>query len=638
MILCTYKEKRGYTVQKNTCEQSEKKKIKVLGFIFEHGRAQIPILIFSVPFMLLSTVAGFLIPQLIRITVDGVIGADEQALPAWAKAALGWVLDSGADVGWMLLVMALFIGALAALGGVFNYVSRMSVAVGTEGFCRALRQKLFAHTQYLPFGWYAQNQTGDVIQRCTSDLEVLRSFVANQLLEVVRTFIQIGVALGLMFSMSVSLSLVSVAFMPVIVLYSLIFYGIVGKKFLAADEAEGELTALVQENLTGVRVVRAFGRERFELKRFDKKNNHFAGLWMKLGRILSAYWAVSDVVMGIQVILVVTLGAVFAVNGDITLGEYLVFVTYNANLVWPIRTLGRILSEMSKAGVSIGRIQEILDAPIEKAEPGALKPDMHCDIHFENVSFAYGDTKVLKNLNFTIPKGTTLGVLGATGSGKSSLTYLLNRLYELNEGGGSIRFGQVDIRKIDRHYLRRNVGTVLQEPFLFSKTIEQNIAITCEGKAQDAAQKKDVHSRVRDAAKKAAVDDAVMGFAQGYDTVVGERGVTLSGGQKQRVAIARTLMLNAPVMVFDDAMSAVDLETDAKIRRALHEEGQKATVVLISHRINTLMRADKILVLDKGCMVDIGTHKELIARPGPYRRIYEMQSEAAAEVGVPCVI
>lgn len=527
---------------------------------------------------------------------------------------------SGADT---LKLAALAVIVLSIISGGFNFLSRMNIATGTERFSKNLRDKLYRHVQYLPFRWQVENQTGEIIQRCTSDLDVVRNFISGQLLEVARTVMLIGIALALMFAMHWQLTLVALIFIPVIIGYSLLFYKLVGDRFLKADVAEGELTTAVQENLTGVRVVRAFGREQYELERFDRYNSRFTNLWLRLGHILSLYWGIGDIATGLQILSVVVAGAWMASKGSISLGQYLVFVSYNQMLAWPVRGLGRTLSTMSQTGVSAQRIQEILDAEPESPEPHALTPDLHTDIRFENVTFCYDTQNVLQNLNFTIPKGTTFGILGATGSGKSTITYLLNRLYDLPEGCGHIWFGDTEIRQINRYYLRQKVGLVLQEPFLFSKSIHENIAI---------AAKTSEPSAVRLAAGIASLDDAISQFSGGYETVVGERGLTLSGGQKQRVAIARTLMLEAPVMVFDDSMSAVDLETDARIRKALRENTQNTTVILISHRINTLMQADQILVLEDGKATAIGSHKELIEQPGLYQRIYNAQSQAGSEV------
>lgn len=567
----------------------------------------------------LSILFQFLMPQVIRVTVDSVIDVKPFALP-------GFVMQVIEGIGGReylrshLLLCAVFVILFSLLSGVFNFLSRMGVAKGTEGMIRSLRNTLFAHVQRLPFAWHTRNQTGDIIQRCTSDVDVVRNFIAGQLIEVVRTVILIATALTLMFSMNVTLSLVALIFIPIVLLYSGVYYRRISRQFLSADEAEGELMVTVQENLTGVRVVRAFGREKYEVERFDEKNNTFARKWIDLGYTLGAYWGLGDLVTGLQVLSVIVFGAFLAVRGSITLGEFLVFVSYNQTLAWPVRSLGRTLSEMSKTGVSLRRLYEILIAGAEEPEPDALKPELSADIVFDNVTFRYEEQPVLKNLSFTIPRGTTFGILGSTGSGKSTITYLLNRLYDLPEGCGRITIGGVDIRQIDRAHLRRGVGLVLQEPFLFSKTIEENIGIAAE---------RPTIERVRSSAAVADVDESIVSFAAGYETMVGERGVTLSGGQKQRIAIARTLMLGAPILVFDDSLSAVDLETDARIRDSLRQSTGDSTVILISHRISTLMHADRILVLEDGAAADIGTHAELISRPGVYRRVYEMQSDAA---------
>lgn len=569
----------------------------------------------------LSILFQFLMPQVIRITVDSVIGDRPFALPASVMSAIDSM--GGRDfLRTHLLFCALFVIAFSLLSGIFNFLSRMGVARGTEGTIRTLRNTLFAHVQRLPFAWHTQNQTGDIIQRCTSDVDVVRNFIANQLIEVLRTLILITTALTLMFSMNAALSFVALIFIPIVMLYSGIYYRRISRQFRDADEAEGDLTVAVQENLTGVRVVRAFGRERYEVDRFDEKNNTFANKWINLGYTLGAYWGLGDLVTGLQVLSVIVFGSLLAVRGSITLGEFLVFVSYNQTLAWPVRSLGRTLSEMSKTGVSLTRLYEILVARAEDEEenPGRAKPDLTGDIVFDNVTFRYETQPVLKNLSFTVPHGKTFGILGATGAGKSTITYLLNRLYDLPPDGGRITIGGVDLRDIDRDHLRRGVGVVLQEPFLFSKTIEQNIGIAVQNPTLE---------KVRRCAAIADVDESIIGFANGYDTMVGERGVTLSGGQKQRVAIARTLMLDAPVLVFDDSLSAVDLETDARIRDSLRQSTGDSTVILISHRISTLMHADCILVLEDGAVADIGTHQELISRPGVYRRVFEMQSDAA---------
>ena len=571
---------------------------------------------------MLNTAFNSLTPQIIRMTVDSIIGSEE--LPGWFTA-LGLQRLLQGDTTRVLLLAAAAVLAAAILSGVFSFLARINTARASENAIKSLRDALYGHIQKLPFSWHTAHQTGEIIQRCTSDVEVIRNFVSAQMVEVFRIVFLIVMTMAIMFSMNVKISLVVAVFIPIIALYSFFFSSKISKRFMDADIAEGKLSSTVQENLTGVRVVRAFGRENFEIERFDERNNHFADLWIRLGHMMTTYWSTGDFIMALQVLTVICVGTVSAVNGEITLGEFLAFVSYNATLTWPVRSLGKILAEMSKTGVSLERVSYILLAEPEHDPPRALQPPMDRDISFEHVTFGYENQKpVLDDVTFTIPAGSTFAILGGTGSGKTTLMHLLNRLYDLEPGCGRITIGGVDISRIGRGYLRKNVAIVLQEPFLFSRTIRENIGITAQERDRDA-----MLEYVRAAARSACVDEAIEGFAQGYETVVGERGVTLSGGQKQRVAIARMLTQNAPVMIFDDSLSAVDAETDAKIRQQLKEKMGSATTILISHRITTLMQADRILVLDNGRVADLGTHEELIARPGIYRDIYEIQMNNA---------
>lgn len=549
---------------------------------------------------LLTTVFNALTPQIFRFTIDSVLEGNDY--PYLAEH---------------LWIMALILVGVALFSGAAMYVSRYHTAKAGENFAKNMRDALFAHVQKLPMKWHDKHQTGDIIQRCTSDVEVIRNFVVTQLLEVFRTVFLVAVSFSIMVSMNVKLSLIVLLFVPLVVAYSGIFYRLIARRFTDADEAEGALSTVVQENATGVRVVRAFGREKFEMERFREKNDIFANLWIRLGTLSGLYWGVGDLITGLQVVTIIVLGAVEAVHGTITVGEFIAFASYNTTLVWPIRGLGRILSDMSKAGVSFERVDYIIRAAEEAYQEENREENTTFDIHFSHVNFAYEEGHpVLSNLNFSIPQGSTLGILGGTGSGKSTLVQLLNRLYELQEGQGEITLGGKNIREIPLEWLRNNIGIVLQEPFLYSRTIKENIAAS----VPDATMEE-----IRQAAKIACVDDTIMNFPDGYDTLVGERGVTLSGGQRQRVAIARMLLQKAPIMIFDDSLSAVDSQTDAKIRKALSESCKNATVILISHRITTLMGANQILVLNQGKIQEQGTHEELISEEGIYRQVYEIQ-------------
>ncbi len=583
----------------------------------------------------LAAAADMVSPKLIEYTVDSVIGSKPLAAPAWVRD----LVQAAGGTQYLrehliLTAAALAMAALAA--ALFRYLFRFLNTKGAEQLVRRMRDSLYGHILDLPYAWFGQNHTGEIIQRCTSDVETVKTFVSEQLTSLFQVAVLIGLSMYFMADIHLGMAAVEAVFIPLVVLASVVFYGKVGGAFETVDETEAELSGIVQENLTGIRVVRAFGREAFERERFLNKNETYTGLWIRLMRTLSAFWVAGETLSLIRNLVMAVLGAVFCIGGSLTAGEYLAFISYNVLITAPVRRLGRMIMEMSKAGVSIGRIREIMNAPAEEDLPAALPasadgkmtgaafpPDG--DICFRNVSFTYPGTEipVLQNIDLTVPAGTTVGILGTTGAGKSTLLYLLDRLYELPEDCGTITVGGRDIRQISRHALRREVGFVLQEPFLFSGTIRENIALA----RPDAAEEE-----IRQAAAAAALDETISRFPDGYQTVIGERGVTLSGGQRQRTAIAQMLIRKPSVMIFDDALSAVDAETDAQIRYNLRQYlagSGRPTVFLVSHRTATLRSADQIVVLDCGRIVQRGTHEELLKQEGIYRRVCLLQTQQA---------
>lgn len=593
---------------------------KMLGY-FLQGSTKYFIL--AILFAVLVSLFDLINPRIISFTVDSVIDDSPSALPAFLQT---WIEKQG-GIRWLrgnLWVIALAVILIAACGALFRYLFNLYNTRGAEKLTRTMRDRLFDHILRLPFAWHSENKTGDIIQRCTSDVEQIKIFLSEQLTSLFRVIVLIVLAMYMMFSINTKLALSAAVFIPVIVAYSFFFHHKIGNAFGKADIEEGKLSSIAQENLTGVRVVRAFGREIYERKRFETQNSSYTKMWVDLMRLMAAFWSSSDLFSYLQIITVLAYGAVLAVNGEISPGNYIAFNSYTAMLMWPIRSLGRVISNLSKAGISIDRLRYIMNAEEEKDRPDAQTPDMHADIEFHDVSYRYenGSSEILDHVSFKIPAGKTVGILGATGSGKSTLMYLLDRLYVLKPGEGSITIGGVDVRNIKAEWLRSHIGMVLQEPYLFSRTLEENIAIASPAADSQA---------VRHAAKLASLDHAIEHFKEGYDTYVGERGVTLSGGQKQRTAIAQMLIRRPPVMVFDDSLSAVDAETDAKIRAALKENIGDSTTILIAHRITTLMNADEIIVMDGGKIVEQGTHEELIRRPGMYRDIYELQSREEDE-------
>ena len=567
----------------------------------------------------LMNLLALIVPRVISYTVDTLITGKESNLPAFITNAIESI-GGPAYIKEHLYLVAVFLMIIGALSALCNYLYRYYNNKGAETLVETMRNEIFAHIARLPFSWHTKNQTGDIIQRCTSDVDAVKNFVSGQLTEVFRVVLMVAFSLYFMFTINVKLALIAVILIPINIAYSAYGHKRMGKIFEEADVEEGKLSAVVQENLTGVRVVRAFGRELFEKERFEKQNHDYWKMWIRMDWILAWFWAIGTLLLSLQTMIVVVLGAVFAVRGEMLAGEYIAFFSYNIMLTWPIRLLGRLISGLSRSEIATDRIRYIMNSEPEKDEGKKLKPEMTGDIVFNNVSFAYDESKeIVKDVSFRIKGGTTVGILGGTGSGKSTLMHLLNRLYELPKENGSITISGVDIKDIEVGYLRENVGMVLQEPYLFSRTLAENIALGgTNAEIED----------IREAAGTASLLETIENFKEGFETTVGERGVTLSGGQKQRTAIARMLIGKSPIMVFDDSLSAVDAETDAKIRKGLMEKGKDSTVIIISHRITTLMAADNILVLDKGRLVESGTHDELIKNTGIYRKIYDIQSVA----------
>ena len=572
---------------------------------------------FSMLASAVSALCDMLSPQIVRVAVDQVLGGkDPGSLPAWVGRLINRLggFEAGPAIVW---VFALAVVLVALVKATAQYTFRVANTAACERMVKNVRDSLFRHIERLPFAWHMQHRTGDMIQRCTSDLETLRNFISEQMTGILRIVILLGLSVWFMFSMNTRLAFIALAPVPVIIVYSVYFHHRIGIAFLDCDENEGILSTMAQENLAGVRVVRAFGRERAEQDRFFAQNRYYTGLWMKLARPLATYWSIGDVLSGTQILLTVCFGAVFCIREEMTAGEYIAFLSYCALMTWPVRMLGRMISEMSKAGVSIDRIAYIMNAEEEQDLGQRLTPPLSGDIVFDSVCFSYDDGKeLLKDISFTVPGGSTIGILGGTGSGKSTLILLLSKFYSLPPDGGSIRIDGVNLRDIDTAWLREHLSVVLQEPFLFSRSIRENITIT----RPDADE-----AELREAVRAAELEETIDGFSAGFDTYVGERGVTLSGGQKQRTAIARALIRKTPILVLDDSLSAVDTETDAKIRSNLRERFESSTVILISHRISSLRQADRILVLEGGRLVEQGTHDELSRAGGLYQRICEIQ-------------
>lgn len=479
-----------------------------------------------------------------------------------------------------------------------------------------IRNDLYNNIQLWPYSTLSRSKAGDLIQRCTSDVEVVRQFFSGQLAEVVYAVSITVFANVVLFSINGSLAIYSLVTLPVLFIVSLLFFKSIQKFFTRFDETEAELTTVMQENLANLRVVRAFNREKYEMDKFSIKNKELSKIDFELINHLGFQWGVGGSLSMAQVLLTTLIGIFFVINNQITIGQFSVFISYQSMIVYPVRSLARLLSNMGKMKVSIERLLEILNEKTEDIESGKVL-DIKGDIKFSHVGFQYDDGTfpVLKDISFSVKPNETLAILGPTGSGKSTLVHLLTGLLDYTEG--SITIDSVELKEIQKKCLRKNVGIVLQEPFLFSKTIYDNIKIS----RKDADK-----SKVYAAAKIASVHDVISEFSGGYDTLVGEKGVTLSGGQKQRIAIARTIINDCPILIFDDSLSAVDTQTDNEIRKAIKSLRKKCTTIIIAHRISSAQDADHIIVLENGRITQNGNHQQLVNQPGLYKRIYEIQT------------
>ncbi len=556
-----------------------------------------------------------LTPLFIQHIVDAIFKGEPSALPQFIQR-----LIEGDTIRQSLLLVAIFSIAFTFIRVIFIFVHRVLTSVFAERVAYNMRNTIYNKLQNLSFSYHSKAETGDLIQRSTTDVDTFRMFISEQLIEVMRLIFLISFAVYQMSRMHVQLTLITLITAPIVFSSAFIYFIYVKKIFKRVEEAEATMTTTLQENVTGIRVVKAFANEHFEMDKFDKTSKVFRNESFTLLKLMAVFWSATDFIIFIQYALTASFGVYFTLTGGMGAGEFIAFLAFVGMIVWPLRQLGRIIGDFGKTTVALDRIDEIINQPSEHEGDASKTPDIQGAVAFNNVSFQFDDDDkpLLKNVSFTVDKGETIAIVGKTGSGKSTLINLMVRLLE--NQSGSITFDGVDIKDINKKHLRKQVGIILQEPFLYSRSIFANIGIMDQEADRD---------KIFKAASIARVHDDIVGFEAGYDTLVGERGVTLSGGQKQRVAIARMLLDNKPVLIFDDSLSAVDTETDIQIRRALSSYWKNTTVFIITHRIVTAKEADKIIVLDEGEIVEAGNHESLLASDGLYAELWDIQSSIA---------
>ncbi len=565
--------------------------------------------------MAMAIIFSTAIPIFLKIIIDSIIGKAPISLPNWIVNPIQNAGGREMLLKNLWLVFGVFV-LLTLFNGIFMFFKGRLIGIIAENFSKRTRDNLYNHLLQLPFDYHVKVQTGDLIQRCTSDVETIRSFVSTHLMELVSSAFTFICVLSIMISIDIAYTAISLIMVPFILFFTVKFFLGIKKTYKLADEADGRMCSAIQENITGVRVVKAFGAQSFEIENFEEKSRDLRDKIIAVTKMSSSFWSNSDLLCMLQFGVVLLAGVYFTTTGVITLGTMVAFLSLASMVIWPVRQLGQTLSSFGQSMVSLKRLQEILNTKPECEEDCEHKPEISGNITFENVCFEYEDSKpVLKNVSFEVKKGSTVAILGTTGSGKSSLVHLLLRLYDYTKG--SIKLDGVEIININKKWLRKNIGIVLQEPFLFSKTIKENVNIA----KPDAMESETIL-----ASKTAYLHNSIQEFENGYDTIVGERGVTLSGGQRQRLAIARTIIRDVPILIFDDSSSAIDVETDASIRKALRKRRKNVTTFIISHRITTLAEADVILVLEDGIIKQSGTHEQLIECDGLYKRVWRIQN------------
>ncbi len=557
---------------------------------------------------------------LAKVLVDSLQGTLSSADPIenWVVSMIS--LNRGAayldEHRYILIVAVSLSGVLTAGASIIRMLIR---AHALEQIRKNIQYDLFTHLERLPYPYFKSHKEGDLIQTCTRDADVVRNFFINDMSQASYVLSVGTLCLATLFSISWKLTLVSISLMPIMFVYSFFMIKGVRSRYRVTDESEARLTEKISENLYATRIVKAFNQERYEIAQFEITLDDYKHKFVAWKKLSSFFYASSDIFIFASRVIALLFAIYLATKkpAEITAGTVVLSYTFVNMIVWPMRSLATSLSNLGQAMASNDRIEAVMGEAEEDTKTG-LTPRIDGAIEFDDVAFAYFDApedKVLNGVSFKVKPGQSVAIMGKTGSGKSTLSLLLTRLYDVT--GGQIKVDGIDIKDIQKHYLRTQIVPVLQDPFLFSKSIADNIA---------ASRSTATREEIRRAAYIASVDEAISRFQDGYDTPVGEKGVTLSGGQKQRVAIARTILSGAPVLIFDDSLSAVDMATDLSIRTRLKSLDSSQTILLITHRVATAKDADLILVLDQGKIVEAGNHEQLVKQGGIYARINAIQT------------
>lgn len=587
--------------------------MRKLSLIKKYIQPYIFIYLLAFLFEIMSSALQMLIPIILGTTIDSIIGSEEPT----NKIMISFInLLGGRDlVRERLGLIAVAFITISFTIALLNFLRPYMSGRATYSISKGIRDNIYKKISSLSIKDMASITTGDMLQRASSDITQFESIVSTTMMALMGNISYIIISLITLFTINLKLSLASIALLPILFVGTFIFDRKVVKTFDEFEKSEARLTSIVQENLSSYKVVRAFFKQKHEIEKFEEANMDLAMKDYKIMEYFAFFWSIAEFICFLQIALTAIFGVLMHRSGAVSLGEFTAVFAVAFNMVWVVLGTGRMLSRFTRVTVAIRRFDEVLEMESEDLDKGIKDMDIKGGLVFDKVNFAYDQTHgALKDLSFSIDAGKTLGVLGLTGSGKSTLVSLIPRLMDYE---GSIKVDGVELNTIAKRKIRENTSIILQEPYLFNKSIKENIAYRWPEASDEDIIK---------AAKIADIHDDIMNFPDGYDTIVGEKGVSLSGGQKQRLAIARTILVHTPIIIFDDALSAVDTQTDINIRTALSQNEKAQTKIIISHRISTLMNADKIIVMKRGKKVQEGTHEELIHEDGLYKTIYDIQN------------
>ncbi|AGB20122.1 ABC transporter ATP-binding protein [Thermoanaerobacterium thermosaccharolyticum] len=563
--------------------------------LFMYMKPQNRFFYLSIALLILNIVLGMVNPYLQRLFVDKVLLKKDTTL--------------------LIKLVGLMI-SLSLITSLFNYLFTLLVEFSSQKTVSSIRQELYRHLQELSFSFYDKARTGELMSRLTGDLEGIRVFIPGGFLQFINSIVTFLIALIILFTINYKLTLLSLCLSPFLIYISSIFNKKLRSAFKDIRQEYAVLNTTIQENITGIKVVKAFVQELSEINRFKSVNKENMAKNIKVGYISGKYAPIMWFIGDISFVILIWFGGFLVQQHEMSLGELVQFNGYLWAMIWPLRALPNILNMFEQANTSGERIFGLLNQKpqIKNPENPVTVDKIYGNIVFENVSMKYDGEYVLKNINLSVEKGKKLAIMGATGAGKTSLVNLIGRYYDATEG--KIKIDGIDIKQIDLYKLRSSIGIVMQETFLFSDTIKNNIAFGKPDATMD---------EIIEAAKAAEAHDFILEMPNGYNTIVGERGVGLSGGQKQRISLARAILKEPSILILDDATSSVDMETESLIQENIKNIAYGKTTFIIAHRISSVKDADEIIVLDNGYIVERGTHKELLKRKGIYYHNFREQ-------------